>query len=625
MEIFTLLGGATRRGVLMSIAVLMPAMTQATPLTGSKHPPKPPANALLNVNFGSNAAWAGSAATGNGPSDQWNPYWAPYLVEGQVSDLYWSDGQLSPASLTVRNAPGAWTTGHPDGMMNTFIHSFGYQPIDVTLANLPNGTYDIYVYAHGVLDEQNAAVTAENSGLVYGPESTTTTPDWLSGVWTEGWQYVLLHDVSVIGGTPLVIHAGPGATELGILNGIQLRQTSDHVKHVKGIHVPKPPANPILNVDFANASAWSGPAAVGHSSSDVWNSWYAPYQYYSQIFFLRWSTGAPSGVSASIENAPGAWENGHADGMMNTFTHSFGYQTINVVFNDLPNGTYDLYVYAHGVQDQNSLISVEADGETYGPESTTTGTDWLSSTWREGSQYVQIKNVHVVGGTPLILHSAPGATELGVLNGIQFVQTSTHAKKIKAPKDPNVPKDALLNVDFANPGVWNGVAATGDGVPDVWNSWYAPYQYFSEIFDLRWSTGANSGASAVIENAPGAWDSGLADLMMSTFAHSFSYQPILVTFSDLPSGRYDVYVYSHGVLNEQNSSIRIETGGVTYGPETTTSGPDWTATAWAEGSQYVLLPNVVINAGDTLLLRSDAAAADLAVLNGVQFRRVGNR
>lgn len=329
-------------------------------------------------------------------------------------------------------------------------------------------------------------------------------------------------------------------------------------------------------------------------------------------------------MSASIANAPGAWVSPHPDGMLNTFTHSFGYQPIVLTFTDLPNGTYDVYVYAHGEINQNASITAAADGYTYGPESTTAGDDWLTPGWREGSQYVLLESVSVRGGSPLVITANPGATELAVLSGIQLRYKSKHARKPATLTTPKLPKNALLNVDFANPASWSGVAATGDTISDVWNSWYAPYQLFAERFDLLWANGEASGASATIENAPGAWANGHSNPMMNTFTHSFYYQPINVTFSALPEGTYDVYVYAHGEIN-QNSQISIQAGGLTYGPEITTSGPGWTSPVWSESAQYVLIPGVKLAAGGTLIVKSEPNAADLAVLNGIQLRRVAKK
>src|SRR5207344_33179 len=114
-----------------------------------------------------------------------------------------------------------------------------------------------------------------------------------------------------------------------------------------------------------------------------------------------------------------------------------------------------------------------------------------------------------------------------------------HAKLPKSPKSP------LLDIDFASAEPWYGVAATGNGVGDYWNPSYAPYQYFTELFDLRWSNGELSPVTGTVENGPGSWGNGHPNPMMYGYLYAYDSNPITVTLSDLPSGSYDVYVYAH--------------------------------------------------------------------------------
>ncbi len=625
------------RGRFASLSLLVPkwAVFAAIPLIsfaamaakGTDRPiaPKPPSDPLLNLDLGNSLPHYGSAATGDGPTDYWNYSYAPYQTYAEVLDLKWSTGDASNISVTVENAPGLWSSGHPDVMMDSFVHSFSGQPVVVTFSDLPNGTYDVYVYAHGVVDPQNATITANSGGATYGPESTTSGSSWLSGTWTEGDQYVLLEGVSVVGGNTLVISAAPAASpDYAFLNGIQLRQTSTHAKKAKVAKAPKPPKNALLNVDVANAVPWNGVAATGDSPNDYWNASFAPYQYFTELFDLKWSNGDLSSVTATIENGPGTWGNDHPNPMMYGYIYTYGSDTITVTLSDLPNGTYDLYVYAHGgpPDNQNGIVSAEADGITYGPEATTTDSSWLSVTWTEGSQYVLLKDVSVSAGSPLVIRSSPGDSGYAFLNGFQIRQTSKHAKKPKSEIAPKPPKKALMNLDLGSATAWAGTAATGNGPSDYWNYSYAPYQYFAELFDLQWSTGEPSNVSATVENAPGLWNAGHSNGMMDTFVHSFWGLPVLLTFNDLPNGTYDVYVYAHGVLNEQNSRISAQADGITYGPETTTTSDSWLSPSWIEGSQYVLLEGVSVLAGSPLVIQvAPAAMPDYAFVNGVQLRQ----
>lgn len=614
---------------LMSIGAIFAGTLMAGPNNlNEKRPQRPPEDALLNLDLAGSEPSFGPAATGNSATDYWNYYYAPFQNSVQIPDLQWSTGVLSPVSVVVENGGGTWGNGHPNYMMNGYVYSGG-SDIVATFSNLPNGTYDIYVYAHGgPPDEHNATIRVEAGGVTYGPETTTPGTGWLSTAWTEGEQYVLLEEVSVAAGVPLVIRSSPGVSGYSFLNGIQIRRTSKHAKRVKPERVPKPPRNALLNIDFAGSDTPSGPAATGDGATDYWNFSYAPYQYLTELFDLKWSTGELSPVTATVENGPGTWANGHANYMMAGYLYSYGSDAITVTLSDLPNGTYDVYVYAHGgpPDEQNANVSVESGGIVSGPESTATDSSWLSTVWVEGAQYVLFEGVSVTGGNDLVIRSAAGLSGYSFLNGIQIRQTSRHAKKPVATKKLKEPKNPLLNIDFAGLDTPPGLAATGNGPSDYWNFSYAPYQYFTELFDLKWSTGDLSTVSATVENGPGTWANGHPNYMMNGYLYSYGPVDIMVTLTGLPAGVYEVYVYSHGgPPDEQNGVVSVEAGGLVYGPEATATDGSWLSTTWLEGSQYVLLPQVSLAAGSPLTIRCSPGASGYSFLNGLQIRRTAKR
>lgn len=609
----------------LGTSLLLSWSVWGTPGGAQKRPERPPTDALLNIDFASAEPSYGEAATGNGPADYWNYSYAPFQNFVELPDLNWSTGELSPVSATVENGAGTWGNGHPNYMMYGYLYTSA-SDIVVTLSDLPNGTYDVYVYAHGgPPDEHNATITAEADGVTYGPETTTADSSWLSPVWSEGAQYVLLQEVSVTGGTPLIIRSSPGVSGYAFLNGLQIRSTSKHAKKPKHDKLPKPPKGALLNLDFASPEASYGPAATGNGPDDYWNFSYAPFQYFTEIFDLKWSNGELSPVSATVENGPGTWGNDHPNYMMYGYLYTYGPETMTVTFSDLPNGTYDVYVYAHGgpPNEQNGVVSLEADGTTYGPESTATDSSWLSTTWVEGAQYVRFEQVSVVGGSPLVVRSTPGLSGYSFLNGIQIRQSSQHAKKPKHAKLPKTPKDPLLNIDFASPEASYGLAATGNGPDDYWNFSYAPFQFFTEIFDLKWSTGDLSPVSATVENGPGTWGNGHPNYMMYGYLYTYGPETITVTLADLPGGTYDVYVYAHGgPPDEQNGVASAEANGISYGPESTAIDSSWLSATWVEGAQYVRFEQVALAEGNPLIIRATPGVSGYAFVNGLQIRRV---
>jgi hypothetical protein len=614
---------------LLSVGAIFAGTVLAGPNDlNEKRPQRPAEGALLNLDLAGSEPSFGPAATGNSPDDYWNYYYAPFQTYVEIPDLLWSTGVLSPASVVVENGGGTWGNGHPNYMMNGYVYASG-SDITATFSNLPNGTYDIYVYAHGgPPDDHNAAVRAEAGGVVYGPETTTPGTGWWSPVWTEGEQYVLLQGVAVANGEPVVIRSSPGVSGYSFLNGIQIRSASKHAKKTKPERVPKPPHGALLNIDFAGSETLSGPAAIGNGATDYWNSSYAPFQYFTELFDLNWSTGDLSPVTATVQNGPGTWANGHPNYMMAGYLYSYGPETITVTLSDLPNGTYDVYVYAHGgpPNEQNAIVSVESGGVSSGPESTATDSSWLSTGWVEGAQYVLFEGISVTGGNTLTIRSAPGLSGYSFLNGIQLRQTSKHVKKVSKDKKPKAPKNPLLNIDFANDEGASGLAATGFGTTDYWNSSYAPFQYFTELVDLKWSNGDPSPVAAVVENGPGTWVNGHSNFMMNGYLYSYGPEDITVTLTGLPAGVYEVYVYTHGGPPDyQNGVASVEANGVVYGPEATATDSSWLSTTWVEGAQYVLLPQVALTDGTALTIRCSPGASGYSFLNGIQVKRTGNR
>src|SRR5437879_3612732 len=144
-------------------------------------PPPPPAAGLLNIDFGvgTNSAKVGLAATGQTANDFWNLYSRDdgnggYRTFGTVSNLKRVDGTASTVGLTVTNAPGAWHNGAADPMYDVYLYPFNGGSITVTVANLPAGSYDFYLYGHGGpnADDQNSVFNVHAGNNDYGMKAT---------------------------------------------------------------------------------------------------------------------------------------------------------------------------------------------------------------------------------------------------------------------------------------------------------------------------------------------------------------------------------------------------------------------------------------------------------------------
>ena len=218
---------------------------------------------LLNIDFGvgTTSAKQGFAAIGNSATDFWNLHSRDY---GSPSELRWADASTATVTLSVANAGGAWGNGSADPMFGVYLYPAYGENITVRLADLPAGTYDLYVYAHGALDGENGVVEVASGGDKRGPLSISTEPGWNTEAWQSGRQYVLFDSITVGSERDITITVLPGSINLAVLNGIQL------------LKKPQTPTTELINVDFGAhqnpaARQKTGLAAVGQTETDYWN------------------------------------------------------------------------------------------------------------------------------------------------------------------------------------------------------------------------------------------------------------------------------------------------------------------------------------------------------------------
>lgn len=187
----------------------------------------------------------------------------------------------------------------------------------------------------------------------------------------------------------------------------------------------------LLNIDFGGTSiapyGWSdkqGRAATGFTTGDVWES----ISFY-HANSLEWSDGTSSGVTVSINNSPTLSSTpsvgfSHPDAMFNDFTVRSDNTELGTTIQQLPAGTYDVYVYAHrGSANGNSRVTLRRAGTVMGTAWTTTEAISPTEPWAEGRQYVLFRNVALTAGQALEIRSAGGnGTGSGCINGMQLVR-----------------------------------------------------------------------------------------------------------------------------------------------------------------------------------------------------------
>lgn len=192
----------------------------------------------------------------------------------------------------------------------------------------------------------------------------------------------------------------------------------------------------LLNIDFGNSTTTKvGASAAGKGPSDHWNAAGPGFQADYTLTTLVWADGtAASGVSMRAQNLPGnwGWTSSIGDLMYNGFSYSWSGATATVTVSGLPAGTYDFVAYGHGGAD-NSGFSVAVKSTPTGPalrtsptRYTSTGPDYNSSIWRDGSQFVILDGI-VVGAGEIaeltIYNGKQGTGNAGcIINGLQILR-----------------------------------------------------------------------------------------------------------------------------------------------------------------------------------------------------------
>ncbi len=186
---------------------------------------------LLNIDFGTGTASqkAGPAAVGQTANDFWNLYSRDdgaggFRTFGELTELKWADGSLSPVDLVITNAASAGASSAADPMFATYLYPSpnGDTDIKLTLSQVPSGHYDLYLYGHGLRDTEDGVFEVEAFGTAYGTKSVSSAPGWNANYWRESVHYVRFPDVVSDGHGTLTVTVKPGISGTAVLNGLQL-------------------------------------------------------------------------------------------------------------------------------------------------------------------------------------------------------------------------------------------------------------------------------------------------------------------------------------------------------------------------------------------------------------------
>ncbi len=101
--------------------------------------------------------------------------------------------------------------------------------------------------------------------------------------------------------------------------------------------------------------------------------------------------------------------------------------------------------------------------------------------------------------------------------------------------------------------------------------------------------------------------------MYSVYLYDLNGQPVVVTVTNLPAGQYDVLIYG------ADGNYEIAAGATSYGIKTSRENVITNPPVWIEGVQYARFQNVVITAGQPMVLTVRHGLDGYAQLAGMQI------
>ena len=553
-------------------------------------PENPAPKTLLNFNFGWGAK-TGPAALGNSAADIWNLI-APGALTTNTG-LVWANGSNSPVSLVVSNLAYSNELFHTDAMLNSYIYGPSYDeelgtlPAELQLRGLPPGVYDFVIFA--LLPSQDwetmgySIETGTNStSTIY--NRTESDHDTLFGSLQDGLQFVSFRNVRVRTNETAVIkfHAG-GYNH--VVNGMQVMFRGE-----LPLFLPAPISSP-TNGTFTEPTTIT-----------LTNYWVGASNRYS-FDGITWITNS----SVTLEESRTL--------MVQSLHAAYGASpiTTNSYTINLPSAVPPSVTPVGGEYSQAQVVTFySAMGDTSFRYSLDTGATWLTNS------LVVISNSATLLVQTLKYGYLPSAS-------------TTNAYVINSSLP--VYAGALLNINFGS-GAKLGMAAYGFSTNDAWNlvsATASKYSITNPIRTMVWADSNSASLTLVTSNLVVAAGNGHPDEMLGSFLYGSTGalegvpQGANVKLRNLPSGSYDVYVYTMADRFYEHTACQLISGGITNG--TKYANPDQIEISsedpLTENLQYVIFTNVLVEAGTTLEFRLLDGGYNYA-LNGIQIKRLGD-
>jgi len=248
------------------------------------------------------------------------------------------------------------------------------------------------------------------------------------------------------------------------------------------------------------------------------------------------------------------------------------------------------------------------------------GTDPLSYQWSRNGAALDGATASVLNLANVQLDQA-GQYSVQVSN---FVGVATSSNATLTVVEPLTNATYLLDVDFGGATSDNtktGFAEIGRNTNDFWNFYNRSdsngnWQVNGTLTNLKLVDGSLTAVGLVVSNAPGAWLNGSSDPMYNTYIYPFA-GVATVTLTNLPTGQYDLFVYS------QDGNYDVSIGGVSAGTRTTLDEPLNNPPVWQEGRQYARFANLSIINGQSLTLTVQPGVHGYAIISGLQIAGTG--
>ncbi len=175
----------------------------------------------VNLTFGDDPGKDSYDGAIGEPSDTWN------LISTGVREsigLRLTNGVQDDVTAEIAAHDGGWGIKGHSGIFHGYIyHNCQCVDLSVTLKYLPQGNYEVLVYAHGDAPNQNAAIVIESAGVTYSGRSTLNDGSWdfQNTKLSEGNQYVR-YVIEVGADTPVVITSKRDGSNYSMFNAVQV-------------------------------------------------------------------------------------------------------------------------------------------------------------------------------------------------------------------------------------------------------------------------------------------------------------------------------------------------------------------------------------------------------------------